>query len=66
LQYLHANPDVRRANINPLAHYIRHGIAEGRLAKISNSRACGAFVDLLCSRDLKQTAVERLRFAKTL
>jgi hypothetical protein len=61
LQYLDANPDVRRANINPLAHYIRHGIAEGRLTKITDSPACGASVDFPCSRDLKQTAVERLR-----
>ena len=60
LQYLEANPDVSKANINPFAHYIRHGIAEGRLAKITNSQACGASVDLPCSRDLKQTAVERL------
>jgi len=28
--YLNANTDVREANVNPLAHYISHGIAESR------------------------------------
>lgn len=29
--YLNANPDVARAGVNPLLHYINHGEAEGRL-----------------------------------
>ena len=28
--YLSANPDVRRAGINPLVHFVQHGRAEGR------------------------------------
>jgi hypothetical protein len=28
--YLIQNPDVRAAGVNPLLHYLRHGVAEGR------------------------------------
>ncbi len=28
--YFDANPDVRRAKINPLLHYLKHGLKEGR------------------------------------
>jgi hypothetical protein len=28
--YLDRNPDVRRAGVNPLVHYVRHGAAEDR------------------------------------
>ena len=30
--YLLAYPDVRASKINPLAHYLRHGRAEGRMS----------------------------------
>lgn len=31
--YLDANPDVKAANVNPFAHYLRHGRNEGRQLK---------------------------------
>ncbi len=35
-QYLLANPDIQAAGINPLLHYIKKGIAEGRSCKSNN------------------------------
>lgn len=36
--YVAAYPDVARANIEPLEHYVRHGQAEGRLPRLLQSK----------------------------
>ena len=36
--YVAAYPDVARANIEPLEHYLRHGQAEGRLPRLLQSK----------------------------
>ena len=38
-RYLAANPDVAAAGANPLAHYLAHGRAEGRMAFMSAPQA---------------------------
>ena len=40
--YLAENPDVARAGINPLIHYIRFGRKEGRVARDQEGRASGS------------------------
>ena len=40
--YLFDNPDVRTARLNPLLHYLRYGIDEGRTAKDIYGRISGA------------------------
>ena len=42
--YLDSNPDVANAGVDPLEHYLRHGINEGRpaLAKLADSHFRGA------------------------
>lgn len=35
VRYLAENPDVFRAGINPLIHYTRYGLSEGRLASVT-------------------------------
>jgi hypothetical protein len=36
--YLQANPDVAKAGVDPLSHYIHHGMQEGRHIEVSNRK----------------------------
>ncbi len=44
--YLAENPDVARAGVDPLRHYVRHGIAEGRRGPLSDDA-----VDPACEKE---------------
>lgn len=64
--YLEANHDVRKAGMEPLSHYLRYGIAEGRKAPsgfnkgLLNLAYCGdASAKALRERQLKSMALSR-------
>jgi glycosyltransferase involved in cell wall biosynthesis len=44
--YLQHYPDVASGSMNPYDHYIRHGKAEGRLAKMADPAVLGDFAEL--------------------
>jgi hypothetical protein len=44
--YLNNNPDVKRASLNPLVHYLKHGKGEGRASKKTIQFLSDNYVDV--------------------
>ena len=49
--YLKHYPDVGLSGMQPYDHYVRHGKAEGRLARMANPEVLGSFSELATDRE---------------